>query len=1362
MMRGRFTRMGVINLYEYANEVFVFEDGKLVIKGANGVGKSRALELTFPLLLEGNIAEYRVDTSGKQGRPFAWNLSLGDVYTRRVGYVWLETLMPVGEDGETEYVTVGMGASGGQSGGSQTTDSTWFFLLRGARILDPARGVGEIDLAPDGQPLSRRALGGALGPSGRTFTAAMDYRRAVNDALFGFASMDAYQSMVNLLFLLRRPKLAEVLTPEVFDEQLTNSLPELDLTLVKEGADRLDMLERMRERIDGLQADRDAAVAFGEVYERYVQRLGHERATRLLDTERIRESAEKAAAGLRADREQLERDQVRHTEQLVDADARRERLEGQREALLRKLNSPGAQRLNEATAAAQAAEKTYGALNRRVLELREDLDERRAELQRLSADADGAEAQLRAAQAAIDTRAGECGVPPRPWPADLDALTAHVETIERERRHREQLLSRAAQLDSELDRVVDVLERAERHAERLVGALEGKQAEALTAAESATAAREEVEDQVRWWAGDLAELSLTADVVEDILAGLDGESALLDLAPIAVAHDAHRERVGADRAAAEHALARIDGELGAAREELGRLARGVNGRPDLAAWRDDADGPALWELVDFKDGLTAAQRDGLEAALDASGLLTAVPAADGVRTADGQLLLVAAEPVSGKSLADVLAIDPDALGAALEMDARDDGRTGAAAGAGGATADAGGPWGDDGGRAAAAIADIDALRAALASVAIVPKDAGAAAAKRGPVVLGLDGSCAVGPLRAQRDVRPAAWVGATARERGRLARQEQLDGEVVALEAEAERIRQALRALEAKAGRATAEAQALLGSGRAYAAARSRQHTAEAAAEVARDAVRVAEDDVVGARAAARDARLVASSFQREHELPDRAGRQALAEGLAELRTQLRELGGPAERLTRDRRQHAAVAAKLGGKEEGLVAAEAELELADEERERRAGELEMVKQLEGPELLSVQDELDRTEPALAEVKAALKALADQGAELTKRAAVLDAQVEVVGGRVKAAVAGRDAARAALAVLGTHRLLELPGEPLDAARALVAGGAPTDSLTQLSTRVSAQITALREALSPSRGYVVAQEYPGDDRDLIVVTVARSGEHQRVRDLAEQLGTELESLKASISEQEQQLMRKWIVDGLADALAVRLAEVREQVERTNRVLARCRTHFGIRVGLQWEIEAEAADALRETVALLKRGPGMLDADAQAQLGDQLQALIDAERDRGEGTTAEQIARALDYRAWHRFWVQVTREGGPTRKLTNRLLVAGSGGERAIMLQLPLFAALAGFFDGAALPSTRALVLDEAFEGIDDAHARQMLEVLGELDLDFMMASYKLRPFVPTHRFALINLRRFRSQRVVVGQRSVWTGSQLVADE
>ena len=350
----------------------------------------------------------------------------------------------------------------------------------------------------------------------------------------------------------------------------------------------------------------------------------------------------------------------------------------------------------------------------------------------------------------------------------------------------------------------------------------------------------------------------------------------------------------------------------------------------------------------------------------------------------------------------------------------------------------------------------------------------------------------------------------------------------------------------------------------------------------------------------------------------------------------------------------------------------------------------------------------------------------------------------------------------MGALAAHGLVAVEDDALRAARALAAAGVRRRA-SPTTARVSEQITALREALSPSRGYVVSQEYPGDDRDLVVVTVASAHGRQRVEELAEQLGSELETLKASISESEQQLMRKWIVDGLADALAVRLAEVREQVERTNRVLARCPTHFGIRVGLKWEVESEASDALRDTVELLGRGPGMLDADAQALLGTRLQQLIDAERDRGEGTTSEQIARALDYRE-----VAPVLGDDHARRRTDAQAhqpPARRGlGRRAgdHVLQLPLLAAVAGFFDGAALACPRALVLDEAFEGIDDAHARQMLEVLGELDLDFMMASYKLRPFVPTHRFALINLRRFRSQRVVVGQRSVWTGSQLVPDD
>ena len=219
--------------------------------------------------------------------------------------------------------------------------------------------------------------------------------------------------------------------------------------------------------------------------------------------------------------------------------------------------------------------------------------------------------------------------------------------------------------------------------------------------------------------------------------------------PDRVAHrrrgaDPRRRRVrphaggrGARRAPGAHAgaprpgraPARADRRRARARvqEELDRLAEGLSGSPEQSSWRAQVSGPALWELVDFGERLTARQRDGLEAALDASGPSTGVPVrpARACRPRMARVLLTGGGEVSGRTLDDVLIVDPAAVGV-----------------------------------------DVETLRAVLAGVAVVERDAGP---KRGAVVLGLDGSCALGPIRARREVRPAAWVDATARERGRLA-----------------------------------------------------------------------------------------------------------------------------------------------------------------------------------------------------------------------------------------------------------------------------------------------------------------------------------------------------------------------------------------------------------------------------------------------------------------------------------------------------------------------------------------------------------------------------------------------------------------
>jgi hypothetical protein len=43
--------LGLVNLYRFDDETFAFEDGRLLLRGNNGTGKSRVLALTVPFLL---------------------------------------------------------------------------------------------------------------------------------------------------------------------------------------------------------------------------------------------------------------------------------------------------------------------------------------------------------------------------------------------------------------------------------------------------------------------------------------------------------------------------------------------------------------------------------------------------------------------------------------------------------------------------------------------------------------------------------------------------------------------------------------------------------------------------------------------------------------------------------------------------------------------------------------------------------------------------------------------------------------------------------------------------------------------------------------------------------------------------------------------------------------------------------------------------------------------------------------------------------------------------------------------------------------------------------------------------------------
>jgi len=101
-------RTGLVDIFHYDCQEFWFREGRLLLRGNNGTGKSKVLALTLPFLLDGDLSPSRVEPDGDREKKMEWNLLLGGKYDERLGYTWLE-FGRVAEDGELLYLTAGCG-----------------------------------------------------------------------------------------------------------------------------------------------------------------------------------------------------------------------------------------------------------------------------------------------------------------------------------------------------------------------------------------------------------------------------------------------------------------------------------------------------------------------------------------------------------------------------------------------------------------------------------------------------------------------------------------------------------------------------------------------------------------------------------------------------------------------------------------------------------------------------------------------------------------------------------------------------------------------------------------------------------------------------------------------------------------------------------------------------------------------------------------------------------------------------------------------------------------------------------------------------------------------------------------------------
>jgi uncharacterized protein (TIGR02680 family) len=1295
-------RAGLVDIFYYDAEEFRFHDGRLLLRGNNGTGKSKVLALTLPFLLDGELGPSRVEPDGDRNKRMEWNLLLGGKHPHdeRTGYAWLEFGRRAA-DGTRHYRTLGCGLKAVKGRGIA---KHWFFVT-------PERiGPGFALMSPTRVPLTRERLKDALEGRGHVYDTAGDYRRAVDEALFGLGQ-ERYEALVGLLIQLRQPQLSKRPDERLLSHALTEALPPLDPALVDEVAEAFRGLDEERDALKALTEASSAAAAF----------LGHYRGY-------ARVAAKRQAAVLRLahskyehlGRDLGEADAAHETaqEQLGDAARRLEHLDGERvrlsaahDALNRSPEMNAARELEQAgltaaTLARVAADRASAAGAART---QATGWARRAAEAAARAQADAG--TLESVRTAAAQSAAEAGID---HPAVARALAEDRPPYPETRRAGDREVDRRTRAITGLESLLSAAGQAHERARAARAEAERAAAELASGCERAADAATAVDDcgaglaaAHRAWLDGLAELRVSDP--DETVARLEAWTDTLEGPNPAAAEvaDAH----GRASAALTRRATELDArsaiciaERDALDEEAARLEAGGHDAPPAAHTRDQAarrgrPGAPLWRVIDFDDRVEPAERAGIESALEASGLL------DAWLTPDGALL----EPGTGDAV--VLPGSP-APGGGLTAALR--------------------PAVDRADPQAAQLPD-DAVRKALAAIGLGESGH--------PTWVAADGNYRIGALRGAWTKESAHYIGEGSREAARRARLAELAEQRAELTERLEQIAQALTDTRARADKLAAELAAQPSDEPLRAAhyrlaaendtVRQLTSKSEEAADKAADKYRRAEQADSEAGEYAQDTGLPADS----------AGLSRVRDAVGGYRTELAALLPAAAAAVRSAEQERDAAEEA----ERALAAQAEAETAAEEARLEAEGAEEHRRVLAETVGAGVEELYRR---LAENKAAMdqrgrdekdarakheRALADSSRAEGRQEEIRRAIEAAVGERDQAVTALRSFAQTGLLAAALPELEEPPhDEPWAPTRAVALARQINQELDSvddgerawelIQQRVSTEHKVLTDALARHGHSVGMVLHDG----VMVVDVLFQGRSRDVPSLAGALEQEVAQRGRLLSAKERELLENHLIGEVAGALQERIAAAEQQVLAMNQDLDERPTSTGMKLRLQWNPARDAPEGLEAVRRrLLRQSSDAWSPADRALVGEFLQARIDTDRREHTGDSwHDQLTRALDYRSWHQFAIQ-RKQDGQWRPASG----PASGGERVLAASVPLFAAASSHYSSGSPHAPRLIALDEAFAGVDDDSRAKCLGLLASFDLDVVMTSEREWACYPT---------------------------------
>ncbi len=248
---------------------------------------------------------------------------------------------------------------------------------------------------------------------------------------------------------------------------------------------------------------------------------------------------------------------------------------------------------------------------------------------------------------------------------------------------------------------------------------------------------------------------------------------------------------------------------------------------------------------------------------------------------------------------------------------------------------------------------------------------------------------------------------------------------------------------------------------------------------------------------------------------------------------------------------------------------------------------------------------------------------------------------------------------------------------------------------------------------------------------IIKANHQGKRIPFHQLIQILNDNIESQQLLVQKKDREIFEEILLNTIGKKIRTRIQASKRWVEKMDHYMRSMRTSSGLEISLKWRPQKAMDEDEMDTyqlVQLLEKDYRLLKDSDRQKLSQHFRFKINQARrlSLDDHTTASfhsLVRDVMDYRQWFQFTLYGEKPDEKKKEITKNVFEKYSGGEKAMVMYVPLFSAVAARFENAKDDAPRLIALDEAFARVDENNIGNMFELIAKFDFDYVMNSQSL---------------------------------------